>query len=152
MQCAQATWRWHGCSDCKSMFLLFYVLFSSLPSPCHTTARSHAAAPCSEDGQRGDGTAALIAKACFFCSMSSSPSSPLPATPQHGATLLHHAVRTGNVEMARLLLQKGADVNAADQWGWTPMHVAAQSGRIEMVRALLVLGGKTRVQAQVGER
>ncbi|KAK4488169.1 hypothetical protein RD792_003911 [Penstemon davidsonii] len=43
---------------------------------------------------------------------------------EDGQTALHIAVRMGHVEMARLLLEKGAHVNKPDERGWTPIALA----------------------------
>lgn len=56
----------------------------------------------------------------------------------NGNTPLHSALAGRSLETTRLLLAKGADVNAADAAGWTPLHLAADSGNAELV--LLVLG------------
>jgi ankyrin repeat protein len=39
-----------------------------------------------------------------------------------GDTLLHRAVRSGNIKIVELLLKNGADVNATDIDGYTPLH------------------------------
>ncbi len=44
-----------------------------------------------------------------------------------GETLLHEAVRSGNLELVKILVEKGANVNATTPWGATPLMVAAQS-------------------------
>lgn len=55
------------------------------------------------------------------------------------------------IERARrvlmLLLERGADVNAANDRGWTPMHDAAYCGHTEMVRALLGTAGRVDLSA-----
>ena len=40
-------------------------------------------------------------------------------------------------EIARLLLEKSAEVNKSDEHGQTPLHIAVFMGKIEMVRLLL---------------
>lgn len=37
---------------------------------------------------------------------------------------------SGNFDAVKLLVEKGADVNATDTLKWTPLHVAAQNGNI----------------------
>ncbi|KAJ6820407.1 potassium channel AKT1-like [Iris pallida] len=56
--------------------------------------------------------------------------------PQHGQdrnTPLHVAVNEGNVEMARFLLDQGADVDKPNIHGWTPRTLADQQGHEEIV-------------------
>ena len=50
------------------------------------------------------------------------------------------AAYTGQAEVARLLLQKGAFVDAACLNGATPLYFAAQNGREEVVELLLASG------------
>jgi ankyrin repeat protein len=62
--------------------------------------------------------------------------------------------------VARLLLERGADVNAQNQLGWTPLHRASFFGALEVVRLLLEHGadiepkendGKTALQVAAEE-
>ena len=46
------------------------------------------------------------------------------------------------VETAKLLIDAGSDVNAADHYGSTPLHQASKLGFAEVVRALLTHGAK----------
>ncbi|MGH2353553.1 MAG: ankyrin repeat domain-containing protein, partial [Chloroflexota bacterium] len=46
----------------------------------------------------------------------------------HGATALHHAAERGATDVARLLVEHGADVQARDDYGRTPLHCAAHPG------------------------
>lgn len=45
-------------------------------------------------------------------------------TDEYGATALHYAVARNRVEVARLLLDGSAVINARDQHGMTPLHLA----------------------------
>ncbi|RDA83893.1 hypothetical protein CP532_3366 [Ophiocordyceps camponoti-leonardi (nom. inval.)] len=50
---------------------------------------------------------------------------------------LHTAVRCGSVEMVRILVNHGADVNEQCNEGWTALHKAAKRGNREMTEFLL---------------
>src|SRR5207248_569371 len=50
------------------------------------------------------------------------------------------AERRRHVEMVKLLLENGADVDAKDYYGWTALHIAAESGDEALVRLLLDKG------------
>lgn len=57
-----------------------------------------------------------------------------------GSGLLHNAARNGRQEVAALLLDRGASVNAMDQQHETPLHFAARWNRELMTKFLLVKG------------
>ena len=58
-----------------------------------------------------------------------------------GTTLLHSASRSGNMELVRLLIQEGADVNAQDEDGESPLHGAmARSDNYNVARTLIENG------------
>jgi uncharacterized protein len=67
----------------------------------------------------------------------------------NGNTALHAALAGRSLESARLLLDAGADVNAADAAGWTPLHLAVDSGSAELV--LLILNERPFVDPENGE-
>lgn len=51
-----------------------------------------------------------------------------------GETALHRAARNGHLEVARLLLDNGANVEPKDQYGWTALYRAAETGQLEVAR------------------
>jgi ankyrin repeat protein len=51
-----------------------------------------------------------------------------PESTEQGETPLHIAVKTGNKEMVKFLLDKGGDVNAGDKYEATPLHFACRNG------------------------
>jgi hypothetical protein len=59
---------------------------------------------------------------------------------EYAEALLRQAAEEGRVERVKLLLEKGADVNAADVFRWTPLCWASVSGHVEVVKLLLEKG------------
>lgn len=60
-------------------------------------------------------------------------------------TLLHFAAVNGYVDIVKVLLEKGADVNAKNNYRHTPLHSAVINGNVNVVNALL--GEKADVKA-----
>lgn len=54
-----------------------------------------------------------------------------------GATALHYAIKGGNSDTVRLLLQAKADPNKMSHNGDLPLDIAAFNGRLELVKALV---------------
>lgn len=52
-------------------------------------------------------------------------------------TLLHYAAYRGRFNVARLLIDHGADVNAKDDNGRTPLHYATFMGYFDIVKLLI---------------
>ena len=67
-----------------------------------------------------------------------------PGVPGSGATPLHMAVASGQLGAAKLLLEKGANIEArsADDHNGTPLHWAAFVGQLECVKFLIEKGAK----------
>jgi ankyrin repeat protein len=59
-----------------------------------------------------------------------------------GWTPLHFAASKANPSLCKLLLARGASINASDDAGRTPLHLAAETGSVETLR-LLVGSGAT---------
>jgi hypothetical protein len=70
----------------------------------------------------------------------------------YGATALHDAAINGHVEIVRLLLQNGAEVNAKDKIGNTPLHWAASEGHVDILHLLVENGANLEAQDVDGER
>lgn len=71
---------------------------------------------------------------------SAGKASPRDAT-IHGTTLLHLASKTGGLELVRLLIQEGADVNAGDEDGDTPLHWSmTKKGNFNVAKLLIENG------------
>lgn len=66
-----------------------------------------------------------------------------------GDTPLWVACENGHVHVARLLIENGADVNAANKYGHPPLHHACQNGNVAIVR--LLLENKARVHLLFSE-
>merc|ERR1719367_281108 len=56
---------------------------------------------------------------------------------QHGQTALMLAVSHGRLNMAKLLVEAGADINIRDEDGSTALMCAAEHGQTEIVKYLL---------------
>ena len=70
-----------------------------------------------------------------------------PDSMQQGETPLHIAVKTGNKEMVKFLLDYGADVNAGDKYEATPLHFACRNGDGYIARMLVEFGGDLTIKA-----
>lgn len=59
-----------------------------------------------------------------------------------GFNLLMDAAREGKLEILKLLIESGANVDSQDSFGRTALHFSAEEGHLEIVRALLEKGAK----------
>ena len=71
---------------------------------------------------------------------------------ESGSRPLHRAaLRSGGVQITRLLVLKGADVNSTGHGGWTPLHVAAHHGREKIALILLQHGADILAENENGK-
>jgi len=68
-----------------------------------------------------------------------------------GWTALHHAVKGGHIDLVRLLLSRGANVNAHDErvLGETALGLVAQTCSAEMARVLVKAGANPTIPGWV---
>ena len=62
---------------------------------------------------------------------------------------IHHATRTGDVQLTTLLLNKGAKLDATTTYGWKPMHIAAAYGHLPLVAEFITRGVGTEEKLEV---
>ena len=82
------------------------------------------------------------------CSSNAAPRSD--ATREDGKTALHRTAPRDARETARLLLDRGADVNARSNGGWTPLHEAARQNARETAELLLDRGADVTLNSDNG--
>ena len=66
--------------------------------------------------------------------LAKNPMTNVNASNQHGETALMLAAINNQLELAKVLIERGADANKP---GWTPLHYAATRGHREMMRLLI---------------
>jgi len=77
--------------------------------------------------------------------------SPIIAIPENiGGTPLMYAAYIGNIEVIKLLIEKGADVNARNNHNGTALMLAAQRGDLVLVKLLIEKGADPRVRHASG--
>ena len=67
---------------------------------------------------------------------------PIDIRSAEGATPLMNAIQDKELEKVQWLVDRKANVNAADDRGFTPMHRAAEMGLADTVKFLLAHGAK----------
>lgn len=72
--------------------------------------------------------------------------------PKYGDTPLHYAVRAGNVEVVRLLLAAGANVDAQSSQGDTPLQSGVVHGHESITGVLLEAGADPEIRNAAGFR
>jgi uncharacterized protein len=64
---------------------------------------------------------------------------------------LHAAAAGRHLEVSRVLIAGGADVNATQHGGYTPLHEAAQHGDVEMTELFLSAGADPAASTEAGQ-
>lgn len=59
---------------------------------------------------------------------------------QHGTFLIHKAVREASLDMVKLLIDRGAEIESVDAMQNTPLLIAVKSGSVEKLQFLLAQG------------
>ena len=67
-----------------------------------------------------------------------------------GKTALHEASSNGHIDVAKLLLDKGADVNAVSEEGKTALMFASSNGYNEIIKLLLGMGADVNLKDSSG--
>jgi len=70
----------------------------------------------------------------------------------YGLTPLHRAALYGKTKVVKILIGKGADINAKDQlYGDTPLHKAVWNGHVETVKLLVSKGANVNAKDKKGK-
>jgi len=75
----------------------------------------------------------------------------LPSKNGYNVFPLHSAAAGNYTDIARMLINSGADVNIKQQMGVTPLHSAAQNGNLELIILLLEKGAMVDIRMEGGK-
>lgn len=64
------------------------------------------------------------------------------------ATPLHAAAWNGHLQVIRILINAGADLDAFDEWNFTPLMIAAETGKTKVIRLLLSAGADANLKSR----
>ena len=70
---------------------------------------------------------------------------------RQGRSLFHIAAASGNLEIIRLLIRSGADVNVRVRSGKTPLHAAAAKNNLEICKLLVAAGADANAKDNSGQ-
>ncbi|XWS08275.1 hypothetical protein CRYUN_Cryun41cG0065800 [Craigia yunnanensis] len=76
---------------------------------------------------------------------------PTAQDAQHGRTALHTAAMANDVELVKIILDAGVDVNIRNVQNTTPLHVALERGATSCVGLLLSAGADCNLQGDEGD-
>ena len=72
------------------------------------------------------------------------------ATTRSGSTALHFAAREGHAEVARVLVDAGADLDGKGRGGQSALYWVARGGHVDVVRVLVEAGADVDAETQYG--
>ena len=70
----------------------------------------------------------------------------------YGRTCLHAAAQNGHLDICRLLIDEGAQLEAKEGEDMTPLYLAARGGHVEIVRLLCDCGADVEAHSYEGWR
>ena len=73
------------------------------------------------------------------------------ATNATKVAVIHSAAAAANLEIVRLLIEKGAHVNVAQEGGFTPLHEAAAQGNRALAELLIGAGANLAAKTTDGQ-
>src|SRR5205085_4730043 len=73
------------------------------------------------------------------------------ATNAQRVNALHAASANRHLEISRMLIERGIDVNSKQEGGFSPLQEAAQNGQLELVELLLQHGADTHAKNDDGQ-
>ena len=74
-----------------------------------------------------------------------------PLRPETSSRDFHWASRSGHLEVSRVLVDHGANVNARQRNHFTPLHLSAEYGHLEIVKLLLERGADVHALNSYGQ-
>lgn len=69
---------------------------------------------------------------------------------ESGTTALHKAAANGHLEVLKLLVEQGSDVNKTDITGCSPLHAASRNGHMSCVKFLVEHGADFKLKSLKG--
>ena len=69
---------------------------------------------------------------------------------EYGRTALYRAAQNGHNDIAKILIEAGANVNTQDNVGWTALYWAARNGHNDIVKILIEAGADVNIQESDG--
>ena len=95
-------------------------------------------------------TAAKCGDVAQVLELLDSGADPNEAGDEHGTTAMTTASFLGHVEVVRLLLERGADIDRPNKFGARPLFSAANNAKLRVIQELLKAGASLSVESADG--